>query len=124
MPIFLLEHFEDCAPLKPCVSCQAAAFLRSKLSSEDMAALLRMAKPSAAVSSTHSRKVSPTDSIKSLALGRRVLRVLENGEITTVGDVTEKTPRELSRLPNFGYDSLLQIVGALAKVGLTLKAPD
>ena len=58
--------------------------------------------------------------IHDLELTVRANNALLSNDITTIEELTRWTWRELYRLPNLGRVSLEEIVGALAKRGLTL----
>jgi len=115
MALFLVDHLHGCTPLKPCKSCEAAHFLKSKLSAPDFERLLSIAGARGTI------VVSDDDPIDVLDLDSRAFSAIKNDNIRTVKELTEKTRRELLRMPNFGRVSLARIETALAVCGRRLK---
>lgn len=56
-----------------------------------------------------------------LKLSRRAINCLNADDIVCVGDLVQKTERDLLRLQKFGRKSLNQIKEALAEIGLHLR---
>lgn len=117
MKILLVDHVEGCTPLKPCISCQAAAFLKEKLQPEDFNRLLKILQPDATPDIERTPLNTP---LSALGMPTRASRSLELYDINTIGDVLNKSERELLRTPNFGRKSLNDLKEALAKVGYRL----
>lgn len=115
MPIPLIEHMEGCTPLSPCVSCEAAAFLKGKLSAEDLNKLITILRKKP----THPT-IALDAPIMELGLSSRTQNCLKNDNCHTVGDVVKLTERELLRIPNLGRGSLKELKEALASRGRAL----
>jgi DNA-directed RNA polymerase subunit alpha len=62
--------------------------------------------------------------VDQLNLSVRTMNCLRRGGITTVGELTTKTERDLLTLRNFGQKSLNEIKDKLAEMELSLKAPE
>lgn len=58
--------------------------------------------------------------IDELELGVRSLNTLKNENIVYIGDLLQKTEREMMMMPNFGKKSLDEIKSALGQMGLLL----
>lgn len=111
MPTMLVDHMEGCTPFAPCVSCKAAAFLRSKLSESDLQQLADI------LYSQRSKYDRPIDQ---LDLSPRTVQGLTYQNLRTVGDLLKKSEAELLRTPNFGRKSLNEVKTVLASEGLAL----
>ena len=61
------------------------------------------------------------DGIEELQLTVRAYNALLNDNIRTIGELVEKTDRELMRIPNFGKISLDDVRRSLAESGFKLK---
>lgn len=61
------------------------------------------------------------DHISTLGLSERTLRTLRRAQISTVGQLTDKTAEDLLRIINFGMLSLDEVTGQLAEHDLKLK---
>jgi DNA-directed RNA polymerase alpha subunit len=118
---FLLDHLPGCTPLNPCVSCETTKFLRSKLIPEDFNTFIKIVRqtpPSSKENDEGSRLLAKT--IEYLMLPARVSNSLAAEEIRTVGQLVQKSKRELCRFPGMGKLSLRQVDEALTAVGLSL----
>jgi DNA-directed RNA polymerase alpha subunit len=74
---------------------------------------------------THGMELSPIErskrrSLVDLNLPERLLQFLDSEGLKTVGDLTQKSSRDLLRLPGIGSKSVKDIESALSKVGLKL----
>ena len=63
-----------------------------------------------------------TKPVGDLDLSVRSLKCMRTLGVQTVGDLTEKTDKELLQSQNFGQTSLAEVKGKLAKLGLALKS--
>ena len=61
-------------------------------------------------------------SVDQLNLSVRTMNCLRRGGIATVGELTNRSERDLLTLRNFGQKSLNEIIDKLAEMGLSLKA--
>jgi len=61
--------------------------------------------------------------VEQLNLSVRTMNCLRRGGISTVGELTTRTERDLLTLRNFGQKSLNEIKDKLIEMGLSLKAP-
>jgi|SRR3989344_2617830 len=116
MTIFLLEHLKGCTPAIPCLSCGALAFLRGKISSEDLKKFMGM------VYEAHGRQPPPPPqtpadgrplTIDDLNIRDRVLNSLKNENISSLDDLCNRTEAELLRARNFGRKALNEVKEAL-----------
>lgn len=116
MTTFLLDHIEGCTPVKPCASCEAANFLRSKLSKEDFNVLLEK------IRATTPKETPPSleSSIDILDLTLRPYNCLKAENILTIGDLIKNTPRDLLMISNLGRKALSEIKEKLAERQLGL----
>jgi len=123
MKTFLLDHLPNCTPLKPCASCEAAAFLRGKLSDADLQTFLEQVRKARAEFGEFSPdSPAPLDTpITTLEpLPNMVMNALRNHEIGTIGDLIKMTETDFLRIPNCGRQSLTFLSKALARVGRRL----
>ncbi len=117
----LFEHFPGCAPLKPCLSCQVATYLRGVLKTGQYNHLLRMIHPPPEVAEED--KIPLTASIEELHLSFRSHNALKALRVRTIADLLPKTKEELLRQPNFGAHSLDEVENVLEKHGRRLGEP-
>lgn len=61
-----------------------------------------------------------TKSVEELELSVRANNCLRNANITTIGELVQRTEAELMKTKNFGKKSLQEIKDELARIGLTL----
>jgi DNA-directed RNA polymerase alpha subunit len=122
MPTFLLEHLNGCTPLEPCASCKAAAFLRSKLGSDDFAKLQEISRESSLSLGAAAADDAPISVLEPLPT--RLRAALRNDNIKTIGDVCKKTEAEIMRTPNIARASLNYLKSALQRVGRKLSESD
>lgn len=61
--------------------------------------------------------------VEQLNLSVRTMNCLRRGGVSTVGELTTRTERDLLTLRNFGQKSLNEIKDKLAEMGLALKSP-
>jgi hypothetical protein len=66
-------------------------------------------------------KVTKDDYISKLSLGVRSYNCLTMANISTVGEITSRTDRELLRIKHIGTKTLYEIKYALAEHGLALR---
>ncbi len=66
----------------------------------------------------------PDMPIEELELSVRASNGLKRANITTVGDLVEKTREEMGKIRNLGQKSLDEIESKLAELGLSLKQPE
>jgi len=59
-------------------------------------------------------------SVEELELSVRANNCLRNANITTIGELVQKTEAELMKTKNFGKKSLQEIKDELARIGLSL----
>lgn len=123
---FLVDHAAGCRPLAPCTSCRMAAFLRTKLSEEDLQALLAIAseagekvgralrnpKGKSGVSSLLS-----VPSVDDIGLSTRGANCLKAKQILTLDDVSKRTEAKIAKVPGFGTRSQKQLKKAMQKAG-------
>lgn len=110
--ILLVDHFPDCTPLTPCLSCRVARFLKTKLGAEDMQELIEIVKDA--------QKVQVIDldaSIDELDLPQRVLNMLRAEQITTIREILMRTENQFLNIPDLGRKSLELLKEALARRG-------
>lgn len=110
----MLEHEEDCLPVRPCRLCQAAEHLRRCLSEHDyntFVALLIDGIPKAAAESP----------VSVLTLSRRARNVLAYQDIRSIGQLCTMTELDLLRMGRFGPKTVREIRIALGKIGLSLR---
>lgn len=69
-------------------------------------------------------KAKPTVTIDDLGLSTRLRNCLETGGLRTIGDLCDRTARELRTLRNFGDGSLHELKERLAAHGLSLAGSD
>jgi DNA-directed RNA polymerase alpha subunit len=116
MKILLVDHVDGCTPLKPCLSCQAAAFLKGKLAPADFDELVKILQPEVPPGTVP----APLSTLLSaLDMPTRASKQLGYCNIRTIGDVLEVSERDLlgTQVPNFGRKSLNDLKQALAQVG-------
>lgn len=119
MAFTLFDHLPGCSPLRPCVSCEAAEFLRSRLSEDDYRGLIAKVSPKGLAYSA-GNPVPLDASVDILDLSVRSAICLQNDNVRTIGDLVQKSEAEMLRMPHFGRKSLNEINGALAAVGRRL----
>ncbi len=124
MSTFLLDHFGPCEPLKSCPSCEAAVFLRSKLSISDYATLVWMANNAKAATFAKATESLFESSVDILDLDIRTKNVLRNAHIVTIRALVNHTRKELLSVPDLGRRSLADIETALDQIHLALKPDD
>lgn len=122
MSNFLLEHLPGCTPFNPCGNCQVAAFIRSKLSNEDLAFLaekLGLPPPSAERVDPQLAELlaKPIDFLEMLV---RTSNCLKADNIYYIGQLVKKTEAELVKTPNLGRKCINEIKESLASKGLKL----
>ncbi len=123
MTAFLFDHLPNCSPLKPCASCEAAAFLRGKLSDDDMQTFLEhVRKARAEFGEMSPSSPAPLDAPITILepLPNLVMNALRNENIGTIGDLIKLTEAEFLRIPNCGRQSLTFLSKALNRVGRRL----
>jgi DNA-directed RNA polymerase subunit alpha len=59
-------------------------------------------------------------SVEELELSVRANNCLRNANITTIGELVQRTEAELMKTKNFGKKSLQEIKDELSRIGLTL----
>ena len=111
MTKMLIDHMEGCTPFNPCTSCQAVAFLKSKLSDDDLRQLTAI---------LYAPDAKLNESIERLNLSVRTYHALINDNIRTVGEVLSRSERDLLRIPNFGRRSLNEVREVLTQRGFTV----
>lgn len=123
MTAFFFDHLPGCTPLRPCASCITVGFLRRKLSESDFNELVAEIRKGTEIEESYGpTNPAPLDSPIAILseLTIRSKNCLENDNIRTLGELTQKTRAELLRAPNFGRRSLREIEDALARVGRRL----
>jgi DNA-directed RNA polymerase subunit alpha len=78
------------------------------------------AEPGAAVLTTEGVNSMLTRSVEELELSVRANNCLRNANITTIGELVQRTEAELMKTKNFGKKSLQEIKDELARIGLSL----
>ena len=119
MPLFLLEHFDGCSPLSPCLSCRANEYLKAHMSPEDYLAFVRLVESG----SQAAKPVVDLDAVIDDVLpnlSTRTSYCLKNNRVNTIRALVEKTEAELLLIPNFGRKGVEEIRGRLADKGLSL----
>ena len=121
MPRFLIDHLKGCTPLNPCLSCETATWLRTKLKPADLAELLRRIHKFDAAPEIIRQPLDKE--LKQLDLPLRAWNSLLNDNIVTIADVLKKREAELLRIPNFGRRSLNDLKRVLRNAGHELGEP-
>ena len=116
----LSEHIDGCTPLIPCAACQAAAFLRSKLSADDIVKLSEILAGAPMSMSEKSLSV-PGTPIQQFDVPVRVFNALFNHGVRTIEELETMTWRELSRVPGCGRQSVSHVISALNQRGKNLR---
>ncbi len=124
---FLTEHQPGCTPVRPCDSCEAVTFLRSKLSAENFDALFELLASDAGSPTqlkpgpySASNPMPDDVSISYLPLSVLTLHALQYAEIDTVGKLVTRSPEQLLGLRSLGPRGLLYVTEALKEVGRSL----
>lgn len=114
MTLLCVEHVAGCTPLVPRKSCQAAQFLRGKLSKEDFDAFVRMMIGESAYAGEKFQK--PVEDLGEMSM--RTSTCLKNDQILTIGELVVRSEAEMLRMPNFGRKSLNELRELLTNHGL------
>lgn len=109
----MFQHQPGCKPMSPCQPCQAAEFLRQKLTPEDFATLAEILQDTPAT-------LTPSSPLDYLPVSIRIRNALKNNHCITVGDVCELSRKDLLMMPNFGIKSVEELKDALSDAGLRL----
>jgi DNA-directed RNA polymerase subunit alpha len=78
------------------------------------------AEPGVAILTTEGVNGMLTKSVEELELSVRANNCLRNANITTIGELVQRTEAELMKTKNFGKKSLQEIKDELARIGLSL----
>ncbi len=118
---FTIEaHETDCTPLKACRSCKLLTFLKLNLRGkafDEYFQIIGIESPNL----EEIKGIAPDASLKELVgITNRIRDCLLNDNITTVGELLQKTEYELRRIPNFGEKSLRDLRTILAQHGWQL----
>jgi DNA-directed RNA polymerase alpha subunit len=124
MPQFLIDHLEGCTPVKPCASCQALSYLRSRLKPTEYQEFAKF------LEAGTGRKIelpaiAEIDMSKSWEeilprLSTRLSNGLKNGNVQTIGDLLKQTRQVILRIPNISDRSADELDAALATKGLEI----
>lgn len=117
----LFEHVPGCTPMKPCLSCQVATYLRGALRLGQYNHLLKMIHPPPEI--PEDQKIPLIASIEDLHLSSRTRNALKKEHIRTVHELIRTPSEALLRMPNFGAKSLAEIEEALMTRGRRLGEP-
>ena len=78
------------------------------------------AEPGVAILTTEGVNGMLSKSVEELELSVRANNCLRNANITTIGELVQRTEAELMKTKNFGKKSLQEIKDELARIGLSL----
>jgi len=107
----IIKHQDGCTPARQCAVCEAARFLRTKLSSADFAHFVGILEGTG--TDLFDKSINDV-----FDFGVRTANCLSNAKIQTVRQLLSLNDAEFLRLPNMGRRSLNEVKESLGEKGL------
>lgn len=95
------KHEDGCTPMSPCRRCTALAFLKSKLTLEEVTEFLEIL--------NQSDGYDMAKSIRTLELTEKVKNSLICEKVLTIADLVKLSESQVRKLPNIGRKSIHEI---------------
>jgi len=111
---FLFDHFPGCSFENPCPTCQAKVVLSN-------ASLFDVVIEFAELWQEGHKTSWKSVSVDTFDFSVRTANCLKNERITTLGELVQKSEKELLRTPNFGQKCLNELKAKLTELGLNLR---